>query len=484
MKISANLDENIRTAQIIFPISRSFDLLTRDLFLGQTRAWWIGINGMCNLELLQRLFTDLQNPLLVAAAPGEQLHQYIASHTGYSQLEFTSDWDNLTRSLLSGPSLLFIDGSDEALIIDARTYPVRGIEEPDTERATKGARDGFVETLLFNANLIRRRIRSPRLTFEIHSVGTLSRTDVALAYLNDEVNQSLLDQIQHALSNLRINNLTMGAKSLEELLLPKKWLHPLPSLQSTERPDVACSYLAEGHILLLVDNSPSVLILPGSIFQFTQNVDDYYKSPAVGTYFRLVRFLCIPASLLLMPLFLLMTTRYPDLATELGLLTSSSLSPVRLFIYVLASEFALDLFKYSSAHSSSRFSGSLSIVGGLLIGDMAVQMNWASPEVIFYAAVTLLTTLSITSIEFGEAMRLYRFFLIITTGLFGLWGMVAGLILVLLSAITTPTFAHMSYFWPLFPFNGQALKKLLLRRSTYRAQPEQIWKREGRKHRL
>ena len=358
-----------------------------------------------------------------------------------------------------------------------RTYPTRGMAEPDLEKVTRGSRDGFVETLLLNANLIRRRVRSPRLCFSMHSVGTESRTDVAIAYLENTVNKELLDKISRTIDSLQVTSLTMGAKSLDELILPKRWWNPLPSIQITERPDVACSYLEEGHILLLVDNSPVVLILPCTIFQFTQSPEDYYNSPSVGTYFRLIRFLCIPVSLLLMPLFLLLTAFFPDFSQRWGLLSTENLAPERIFFYVLAVEFILDLFKYSSSLSSGKFSGSLSVVGGLIIGDIAVSLNWVSVEVLFYGAITLLTSLSISGKEFSDALRLYRIFLVFLTGFFGLPGFLSGLALVLLSAVTTPTFGGFSYFWPLFPFNRKALGRLLFRSPTPKAQPTRIWSR-------
>ena len=269
----------------------------------------------------------------------------------------------------------------------------------------------------------------------------------------------------------------MGSKSLEELLIKKRWWIPLPSIQLTERPDVACSYLCEGHILLIVDNSPAVLLLPGTIFQFTQSPEDYYNNPLTGTYFRMIRFLCIPVSLLLLPVFLLLSAYYPEITASLQLTPVSDLSPFRLFFYVLAVEFLLDLFKYSAALSSSRVSGALSIVGGLLIGDIAVSLNWASTEVLFYAAVTMLANLSLSSIEFADALRIYRILLVVTTGLWGLPGFLIGLTLVTVSILTTPTFAGFSYFWPLFPFNGPALRSLLFRRPTYKAQPSKVWSR-------
>lgn len=224
-----------------------------------------------------------------------------------------------------------MNGFDQAVIIDVRTYPVRSISEPDTERSTRGARDGFVETLLFNTNLIRRRVRSAKLTFSICTLGTESRTDVAIAYLADQVNEELLEALKQKLSRLQITSLTMGSKSLEELLIHKRWWNPLPSIQLTERPDVACSYLCEGHILLIVDNSPAVLLLPGTIFQFTQSPEDYYNNPLTGTYFRMIRFLCIPVSLLLLPVFLLLSAYYPEITASLQLTPVSDLSPFRLF---------------------------------------------------------------------------------------------------------------------------------------------------------
>ena len=427
MKLATSLTENMETAKSLLPIGTSFDIITRELLLGKSRACLLGINGMCKTEVLQRIFSDLQNPLYMENNVVEQLQLYMQARIGYAQVQLEQDWDNLLRQLLSGPVLLLVDGFDQALVLDVRSYPARGISEPDAEPVVRGA--------------------------------------------------GLVKQAAESLARLQVSSLTMGAKSLEELLVKKRWYNPLPSMHLTERPDVACSYLMEGHVLIIVDNSPTVLILPSTLFQFTQSPDDYYSSPLVGSYFRLARFACILVSLLMMPLYLLLTSRYPDVSARYHLADSADAGPVTLFVYVLAVEFILDLFKYSTAHSTSRFSGSLSIVGGLIIGDIAVELNWASMEVLFYAAVTLLATLSLASTEFADGLRLYRLFLIMITGLAGLWGFLAGLALVTLSVLTTPTYGGYSYLWPLFPFNWQALKTLLLRYPTFRAQPSRVWRR-------
>ncbi|MCM1026603.1 MAG: spore germination protein [Roseburia sp.] len=483
MPLSATLDENIEYLKSSLPIGSSFDLMTRDLLLGDTRAYFLGINGFCKTEVLQQIFSDLQNPLYMTDGKVEDLERYVRARMGYAQVSLSDSWEDIIRNLLSGPSVLLIDGFNRAVLIDVRSYPARSVAEPDLEKVTRGSRDGFVETLLLNANLIRRRVRSPKLCFSMHSVGTESRTDVAVAYLEGSVNRGLLDTVSRTIDSLRVSALTMGAKSLEELLLPKRWWTPLPSIQVTERPDVACSYLLEGHILLLVDNSPVVLILPCTIFQFTQSPEDYYNSPSVGSYFRLIRFLCVPVSLLLMPVFLLLTAWFPEISARWELLSTEDLTPERIFFYVLAVEFILDLFKYSSSLSSGKFSGSLSVVGGLIIGDIAVSLNWLSVEVLFYGAVTLLASLSISGKEFSDALRLYRILLVLAVGFFGLPGFLIGLGLVLLSAAATPTFGGFSYFWPLFPFNKKALGRLLFRSPTPKAQPSQVWRRGSVKNR-
>lgn len=482
MKLSRHLEENKKQAYDIFPIGKSFDLITRDLRLGNTKAWFLAVNGMCRTDVLQEIFSDLQNPIFMSDPDIEDLSRYLASKIGYAQAQLEHDWDELVTALTSGPSVLFVDGFAEAIILDTRTYPARGISEPDTERVTLGSRDGFVETMLFNANLIRRRIRNPRLTFDVHRIGTDSRTDVAVAYIDGYVDPVLLEKVLERLETIRATSLTMGSKSLEELLVPKRWYHPLPSIQQTQRPDVACSYLTEGNLLLIVDNSPSVLILPSTIFQFTQSPEDYYKSPLVGSYSRLLRFCCIFISLFLLPLFLLIGSYWPDTVLSRALFPVQQLGPVRLLWYVFFAELALDLFQYSASHSPSSYSGSFSIVGGLILSDAAIDLHWVSLEVMFYAAATLLASLALSSTAFSEGIRFYRIFLLLATGCFGRFGFAVGCVLVALSILTTPSFAGKSFFWPLWPFNKKALSTLLLRRPTYKAQPDNVWKRERRKN--
>ena len=460
-------------------IKQSFDYIERELFFGKSKVYMLAINGFTQTEVLQHIVADVQS-LSDGEGKIRDLENFIDCKLGFAQVAYVEDWDALIKNLLSGQTILMIDGFDRAVSIDTRTYPLRSISEPDTEKVTRGAKDGFVENIIMNTALMRRRIRDPKLTFELHQVGTDSKTDVAIAYIKGKAEEGLIEEVRHKLDDMQITSLTMGMQSLKELLIPRSYFHPLPSVLTTERPDVASSYLEEGYVLLVPDASPMVMVLPCSIFQFTQSPEDYYKSPIIGNYIRMMRMFSLLASLLLLPLFLLFGVHIP-LPEEFALVNTEGMTPLKLFIMVLVIEVALELFRYSTAHTSERFAGALSIVGGLIIGDIAIDLEWASLEVLFYGAVTMLSTLSIASLEMAEGIRIYRVFLILCTGFWGVWGFAIGLVLVLLSVITTPTFHRTSYFWPLVPFNGGALKTLLFRYPTCKAQPSSILKEQKKK---
>lgn len=470
--LSASLSENIATAREIFTIGKSFDYIERDLFLGENRAYLLCINGFTQTVVLQRIISDLQNRSFTKNARIEDCARYVNSCIGYAQVEFVEEWDRIEKMVLSGTCLLLFEGSRKGILMDTRMYPVRNTEEPDTEKVTRGARDGFVENFLVNTTLIRRRIRSPRLTFSLHEVGSESKSDVVVAYIDGKADEGEVAFLSRRLEELPVTGLTMGIKTLEELLVKKSFLHPLPSVHLTERPDVACSFLEEGNIILLADNSPVAMILPGSVFQFTQSPEDYYKSPLVGNYVRIIRFLCMMGSLLLLPLLLLFGIHI-SLPEAFDLIVTPDQSPLKLFILVMVMEIALDLFRYSAAHTSDRFSGTISVVGGLLIGEIAIGLEWANQEALFYGAVTMLLSLALPSLEFAEGIRMYRLFLSLLTGIFGLYGFVIGMVLIGISVVTTPTFYGTSYLWPLFPFCPGELFPLLFRRPAFKAQPIQ-----------
>lgn len=479
MKLSTSLESNRQIMHRLLPLEKSYDLVCKEITVNHKDTLLLCVNGFVNTDVQQQVLSNLQRCDDYKGNTQESFLTYVTKKICFAQISSVTDADALCTFVLSGLMALIIDGFDMAILIDVRSYPFRSLQEPDSEKISRGSRDGFIESLVTNVTLLRRRLRDRDLIFSMQQVGKDSHTDVVVAYKDSLVDKELLTQLITDLGKIQADSLTMGTQSLAELLLPKKWWSPLPSFRITERPDVACSYLEEGYILVLTDNSPLALILPCTIFQFTQSPEDYCKPPLSGTYTRWIRFLCIPINLLLLPTFLLLTVYYPGITQALSLLVSSPLPKIRLVIYTFVAEFLLDLFKYSTAQSDSRFSGTLSIIGGFIIGDMAISLNWVSPEILFYAGFTLLTSLSLPSTEFADALRIYRIIILICTSAWGLPGFVGGILLSLISIATTPVYGKYSYLWPLFPFQWSALSSLLFRYPTAKKQPR---KNRGRNH--
>ena len=202
--------------------------------------------------------------------------QFALRFITYVEVAHSPDPDGVVAGVLSGQLALMMDGFTEAILMDLRTYPVRGVEEPEDDRVLRGSRDGFVETLVFNTALLRRRVRDPSLTMELFSIGTRSKTDVVVSYLSNRVDRKKLERLRKRLKAADVTALTMSQESLAEVLIDRGWYNPFPKIRYTERPDAASACVMEGSILILVDNTPSVMILPTSIFDFFQESNDFY----------------------------------------------------------------------------------------------------------------------------------------------------------------------------------------------------------------
>ena len=289
--ISNQLEKNIQEFKNRLPIGKSFDLIAREITIGAHKAYYLLINGLIDSSLVLRLFQHFQGDEETKGV--HSLESFLKIQLGNSEVTKERSFDKLVTSILSGFTVLIIDGFEEAMILDMREYPARSPEEPDLEKVTRGARDGMVETLVFNTALVRRRIRDPKLIYEIKEVGTRSHTDVAIGYIQGVADPKLVQHIVQTISNLDTEALVMGEKTLEELMIKKRWYNPFPQAKFTERPDVVSAHLLEGHVALFVDNSPSVMLFPATLFHFTQHSEDYYQNPLVGTFIRWILFAAI-----------------------------------------------------------------------------------------------------------------------------------------------------------------------------------------------
>lgn len=330
----------------------------------------------------------------------------------------------------------------------------------------RGSRDGLVETVIFNTALIRRRLRDPNLIFEMKSVGKRSKSDVVIAYIKDLVDEKLLNEVKEKINNIDTGSLVMAEKTLEELLIKKHWYNPLPQTKFSERPDVVAAHLMEGHIAIIVDTSPSVMILPVTLFYFTQHAEDYYQNITVGTYIRWIRFIGMLSALLLPPLWLMLVNSkefLPDFLQFVGPKESSTLPLVVQFVLL---EFGLDVLRISSIHTPNALTTSMGIIGGLILSELAITVDIFVPETVLYMALAGIGTFAAPSIEFGMALRIFRLFILIMTGVFHIFGFFGAIIIIFILAYTTSSFKHARrYTWPLIPFEWKPLSHILFRKA-------------------
>ncbi|MCM8711138.1 spore germination protein [Clostridium sp. SYSU_GA19001] len=463
IKLTKNIKKNIEIIKQSLPIEKSFDIIGREIEIGQIEAYMVFIDGFAKDDIMLRILEVLQ-PVKKEDISKDTINTLMKNKIGYIEVESFSHIKQLTDSVLAGAVALIIDGQEEGIIIDAREYPVRSPEEPDLEKVTRGSRDGLVETIIFNTSLIRRRLRDPNLIFEINSVGKRSKTDVVIAYLKDLADEKLIKEIKDKINKIDVGALVMAEKTLEELIIKKHWYNPLPQVKFTERPDVVAAHLMEGHIAVIVDTSPSVMLLPVTMFHFTQHAEDYYQNIAVGTYIRWVRFLGMLSAFVILPLWLLLVNNKQFLPGFLQFLGPKESSNIPLFVQFIILEFGLDLLRISSIHTPNALSTSLGIIGGLMLSEFAVKIGLFVPETVLYMALAGIGTFATPSVEFAMAIRIFRLLLLIMTGLFNIYGFTAALIIIFIITYKTNSFKNgKKYTWPLIPFEWKPLSHILFR---------------------
>ena len=461
MNFSRDIKDNMDQLQSLLNIRGNFDVVYRVIRLGGREACLYFIDGLTKDDTLLKILQAFSSIKEEDFPP--DAHGFSKQYLPYGEIGLLYDQDQMILSLLSGISCLLIDGYNACLTIDCRTYPARSVSEPDKDKVMRGSRDGFVETLIFNTALIRRRIRDPKLTMEILSAGESSHTDIALCYMSSRVDQALLNTIKERIKRLKVDALTMNQESLAECIFPHKWYNPFPKFKFSERPDTAAASILEGNIVVLVDTSPSAMILPSSVFDIIEEADDYYFPPITGTYLRLTRMVISTLSLLVTPTWLLLM-EYPSLIPSwLEFIQLSDPYNVPLIWQLLILEFAIDGLRLAAVNTPNMLTTPLSVIAGIVLGEYAVKSGWFNSETMLYMAFVTIANYSQASFELGYAMKFMRIIMLILTALFGIWGYGAGLVLTVCAIIFNRTIAGKSYIYPLIPFSWSELKKRFFR---------------------
>ena len=461
-RLSENYKENVAELDRLLRIDENFDLLKKTLTIGRDELTLYYVDGFIKDAVMQKMmvyFLSLKDTCASA-------REFMQSHVPYVETDVTEDLDTMLLMVLSGSALIIGSSfGSEAIIVDARTYPARETAEPQNDRVMNGSRDGFVETLIFNTALIRRRIRDTSLTMSYMNIGKSSKTDIVLCYMEGRADPKVVENIRKRLSEIKTESLVMGAESLKECLIRSRWYNPFPKIRMTERPDTATAHLFEGSVLVICDNSPQVMILPTTIFDFLQETNDFYFPPLTGTYIRIVRHLVFFLTLFLTPTWFLLTQNPTLVPDWLAFVLPDDPGRLPLVAQILIVEFMIDGLRMASMNTPDILSNSLSVVGGLILGDFAVDIGWLIPEVILYMAFVAIANFTQASYELGYAFKFMRILLVVLTALFNFWGFGAGIfIIILLIATNRSVGGGRGYLYPLIPFNAKALYSILFRR--------------------
>ena len=459
MKLSGDYNYDVAYFEEKLGAKRSFDVIKRRLAIGEGELTMFYIDGFVKDAELQRIMQTLIGEDKLGDA------RQVMKRLAYLEVDIRSDVGEIITAVLSGQTVVLAPSFDsDALLVDARTYPARATAEPDSDRVMSGARDGFVETLVSNTALIRRRIRDPRLTMEHFSVGEASATDVVLCYMDGVASKKMLSDIRKRLSSLKPYALPLGYQSLAECLIRDGWLNPFPKIRTTERPDTAAAQVLEGSILIITDTSPQVMILPTTVFDYLGQTDDYYFPPLTGTYLRIVRTVILILSMLVTPLWYLAVENAVSLPPALSFLVPDDPGALPIILQLLLVEVAIDGLKIASMNTPDMLSNSLSVIGALILGDFAVSVGWVCEDVILYMAFVALANFAQQNAELGYAIKFVRVLTLIFVFGFGVWGLLLGgaLFVVLISTNRSVT-GKFHYLYPLIPFDKRALMRLLFR---------------------
>lgn len=459
-RLFTDYGQNIEMMSERLRVNESFDLIERHLTVCGADMCFYYIDGFVKDGEMLRIMQYLMSQKNIGSA--DELEKKIP----YVEVELSHEPSKIIRAVLSGQTAVFAESfGDTAILLDLRTYPARPTQEPEGDRVMQGARDGFVETLVVNTALIRRRIRDPRLTMEHFSLGGSSETDVVVCYVKGIANEETVNEVKKKISSVKPKSLTLGYQSLAETLIRSGWYNPFPKIRTTERPDTASAQLLEGSVIVLCDTSPQAMILPTSIFDFFEETTDFYFPPLTGTYLRIVRTAILLLSVVITPLWYLSIEYTSILPDALAFMVPDDPGALPIILQLFLVEIAIDGLKIASMNTPDILSNSLSVVGALILGDFAVSVGWLCEDVILYMAFVAIANFAQQNYELGYAFKFMRLMILAFVYFLGIWGFVAGLLLFLFFVATNTTLsAKHHYLYPLIPFNARDFFRLIVRR--------------------
>lgn len=468
IKITESMTDNIEILQKI--IGGNADLVHRFFTLGRSRIIPAAIFYFENLVDSKQMNANIMQPLLSEAytsglRTGPEILSEIQCGNLITSAEIKAgrDMKELTDGLLIGDVVLLIEGINEAYIINSKGYEYRNIKESEIEPNVKGPRDSFNEVLRINLGLIRRRIPSPNLMFEPMNIGRITQTRVCIAYIKGVCSPKLVNEVRERISKIDIDGI-LASSYIEEFINDSPF-SLFPQVRNTERPDVACGALLEGRIVVLTDNTPISLVIPGEFFSLTHASEDYYNRYTFSTLIRLLRFFSFAIALTLPAFYIAIVNFHQELIPTrllISIISARSGVPLPNFAEAILMETAFEMLREAGVRLPRPVGPAVSIVGGLVIGQAAVQANIVSPLMVIVVSLTAIATFTIPQYNISLSIRVLRFFLMILSSVLGLFGLMIGLLFILIHVCSLRTFG-VPYFSPVAPLHISDLKDTIVR---------------------
>lgn len=458
--VSPDIRKNEAYMEDRLGIGISFDVDFREIIVLDRKIQMYFVTGLCDSSIIQEVLKEMMYINEHEKSEAE-LPEILTNRLVHQQVVHLETLDESVDELLSGLVVIFVDGFNRSFSVDIRSYPGRSPEEPDTEQVIRGSRDGYTENVVENTALTRRRLRDANLRNEMMKVGERSKTDVCISYIADIASDGLVELVKKRIRDVEVDGLSMADKSLEEFIVNRRW-NLFPLVRYTERPDVASNHLLEGHVLVTVDSSPSVIILPTTYFHHLQHAEEYRQSPVFGTFVRWTRFLAVLASLFLLPLWLLFVLEPSLLPQELSFIGPNEEGNIPIVLQIILADLGIEFLRMAAVHTPTPLSTAMGLIAAVLIGQIAIDVGLFTPEVILYVSIAAVGTYVTPSYELGTANKMVKYILILATAFFGVNGFMIGttatiLFLVSKKSLKTP------YFWPLIPLNPAALMHIIFR---------------------
>jgi spore germination protein len=466
-RIVTQLSENERAYRQIF--SDCADIKMKKMHLGTESG------RECLLAYVEVVVSNmlLENTALgrllaaLANIPAEQQNHVLDENAlGISDVTPYEYIEEAAAGMLTGDAILFVDGYDKALKIPDQGYPGMDVQEPDSEKVIRGSKEGFCDSVKTNTALIRKRVRSSRLKVQELQAGVRSHTAVDLVYMEDLAYPQVLTEIKRRLSEYEIDGIPDSG--IIEQLAEKKWYSPFPQFQTTQRPDRAAIAVLEGRIVLLSDNSPVALILPTDWNSFLKTSDDYYNRFEVATFARILRYIAAFFAIALPGLYLAVTNFHTQVLPTPLLLSFWEARigvPFPAALEVILMELSFELLREAGVRLPGAMGNTIGIVGGLIIGQAAVDANIVSPIVVIVVAFTALCSFSIPNEEFAFSFRILKFYVIALCAWLGLFGFLVAMLSVVIHLSRLQSFG-IPY---LMPFVGADL-------NDYEDERDSIWR--------